>query len=211
MRRFLAVLGAAVLTGCGGATATVVSPPSTTGISVQREVVGDRTTDTAALGCPTDARVGPNGEVYVRDRGEMCAWVDAQGNVVPSSAQPEGTSPTTPGPGEMVVELLDAPQFIEGFNYGVQVQVGGDVLQELVLADFDLVVDGTKDGPYGEPSTWRATFEVPAGTAHLRSDLRGYDTEVPDFSAGCATSTDVASGDTALLRLNWESGCLEPA
>jgi hypothetical protein len=88
MRRISLVLVAVIAAGCGG-SATVFEPPATGAVtesdaaSVVRPGVTEDMTAIDLVACTTDARVGPNGEVYVRDRGKMCAWVDAQGNVVP--------------------------------------------------------------------------------------------------------------------------------
>jgi hypothetical protein len=45
--------------------------------------VGSGTSSPTSTFCTAEARIGPNGEMYGRDPGKGCKFVDADGNVLP--------------------------------------------------------------------------------------------------------------------------------
>lgn len=138
------------------------------------------------------------------------------GVVVAGQGDGEGQRATA---GTIEISLVDYPGYIEGFNYGVRLEVDGAVVAERLLRDFDR-------GTYQryQDQTWRTEFDVPVGEVEVVSHLvisNGTEPPAPDFSTPrnrpapvdgfqdpCRTKVDVRSRGISRLRLNWATGCL---
>lgn len=119
---------------------------------------------------------------------------------------------------EVVVELIDVPLVIEGFDYAVRFRGrDGSILVERRLADFAAGPDA--GGPPAGASV-SDTLRVPAGPVVVDSHLTvgiGPGPGRPDFETGSAAgsllcpSRDLIldAGASIRLSLDWETGCLE--
>jgi hypothetical protein len=130
----------------------------------------------------------------------------------------DGSSTTitsvAPQPGQLVIELVDPPIFIEGFDVAVRVTPRGDATVERQLEEFTPGSGGTADvGPSSS-----STFEVPSGRVTAQAHLtigQGPGPREPDFvdhfdgSLCTAVDIEVPAGSAATARMDWKTGCLE--
>lgn len=112
-------------------------------------------------------------------------------------------------PASILLELNDYLVFVEGFDYGVRLEIDGAVTDERLLPEFD--------GGYREPiesSEWRTRFVVPAGEVMIVSDLNEGGPGAaapPDFTDPCRTVVTVAPGSETTFVLDWLTGCVGQA
>jgi hypothetical protein len=124
----------------------------------------------------------------------------------------ELTPVTRAGSAEVIVELVDAPDFHEGFDYAVRFRDSeSNIVAERWLDGFDPVGDA------GTTRTWQAVFRLPAGAVTVESHLTtglGPGPVRPDFSTESGAPLcppqrdDLAPGRAVRLTLNWQTGCL---
>lgn len=122
------------------------------------------------------------------------------------------------GAADVVVELVDVPLLIEGFDYAFRFRdLDGAVLAERRLADF---AAGPDVGGPPAGASLSDTLTVPAGPLVVDSHLTvgiGPGPGPPDFESGSAAGSllcppqdlTLAAGESLRLSLDWETGCLE--
>ncbi len=116
----------------------------------------------------------------------------------PPAPQPTG------GPSWVGVGLQSAPLYQEGFDYGIRLLRGEEVVAERRLDQFSSDV--------ASPRTYFTSLTVEPGPLVAASDLNigaGPPPGPIDFSDACRTHIDVPKGGGVLVQLNWKTGCLE--
>jgi len=123
--------------------------------------------------------------------------------------------PAPSGRSEVIVELVDIPSFIEGFDYAVRFTgPGGEVLDERRRDAFQGAGDADFPTDVGSAVTW---FRLAPGPVTVESHLTvggGAGPGRPDFeteSEGglCPPAIlDLDAGERLFLTLDWDDGCL---
>jgi hypothetical protein len=115
----------------------------------------------------------------------------------------------------VVVELLDAPLFVEGWDFAVRVRSeSAELLAERRKPAFEREDSGS--GPAG--GSYFATIDVPSGTVLVQGHLTigpAGPPPSPDFltlgegSLCSALTLSVEPGEAVVARMDWATGCLE--
>ena len=128
---------------------------------------------------------------------------------------PTTTASSAPSqPGRLVIELVDPPGYIEGYDLAVRITPAGGATIERRLADFV----NEEGGPPGFAESSSSTIDVPSGTVVVQAHLTigaGPGPREPDFvdqfGGGLCSAVEigVVPGGVATARMDWKTGCLE--
>jgi len=163
------------------------------------------------------ARIGRAAFVVVLICAGIGAWRLADGSDTTGvvADAPTSTASSAPSqPGRLVIDLVDPPGYIEGYDLAVRVTPVGGATSERRLADFV----SEEGGPPGFAESSSSTIDVPSGTvvvqAHLTIGPGGGPREpdfVDQFDGGLCSSVEirVPPSGVATARMDWQTGCLE--
>jgi hypothetical protein len=134
------------------------------------------------------------------------------GQAAPVEAEPGNPAVAD---GHVVVELLDAPMYVEGWDFAVRAtSAAGELLAERRIPAF-----AHEAGEPGETGgSYTVTIDVPSGTVTVQGHLTigpGGPPATPDFltpfsGSLCSPLTlSVEPDQTVVARMDWATGCLE--